>query len=889
MFKSAEKLLGRRLVLLGLLLLIGLCNAPQYAMAKECASPPSKINLLFDFDWPDASIVALTKKLSLQCGEPENYMPLMHAIKLHLMNDGIDVANVVLQKDEADAIPQIRIDSTVGASQKKSVVLPVRASPDVTSIIPVFTPKMAKIEGEEIIVGYVTDDMLIRSVGGIVKLQWLRDGAIIPNALGARYKLRRADVGKKISAVLRVTVDERTIAYQMMRATSPVKLAERPPEIKALTISGDAVVGEEVRAKYQFLDRNPEDREGATQFTWLRGNIAIKNADGPAYIIVPADVGQIISVMVKPKSDDGIKGKSAVASMQDAVDDGLVKFTTETIDELVLPSDENVETAETLEAIFESVLDGLPFPSLPTDDRPARQDTGKSSLASVQYITPGLRLAPSSPMQFIGFKHNPSTLLPDEVLDQISSDLIGRPIDIALLKDAIERVNQAYADAGFELSRALLPEQLVDDGVIEIKLVEVQIGAITFENKKHLNEDYLARRLGLNSGEFIDLEAVELALRDYNSTNKSQLSTELAPGAVYGTTDLFINVDEPSRVELPTIGIDNYNKGQTKIVPQTLSSTFNNLIGIDDETSVSLSDGVGTKAVTVGFSAPVGTNGTNISLNYAGAETKSVTENLDLVGYRGTSRSVGAGVSFPINYTKNWANFASLAYGKGKNDMVAPSTGDLLVKSETEKAVIGMSSSYSDGVTQFSIAPSWHVIHSKTEIPPTNKWVQKLDTEMSLSRYLSPKVTANLGGRFLYTRSRSFIDMPDEIISVGGPGSVRAYRPSESSGYRGYTMTGELRSDVSSWDNVKLPAWLPSLQPYVFIDHVRAQQIYRKTGRSDFWSGYGVGLTIPSIYDIFSFDTYWAHPMDSDVHEDEKAAYKDDLLQFSIKARLNIN
>ena len=472
MFRGLEKFLGRRLVLLGLLLLIGFCNAPQYAMAKECASPPSKINLLFDFNWPDASIVALTRKLSLQCGEPENYMPLIHAIKLHLMNDGIDVANVVLQKDEADAIPQLRIDSTVGASQKKSVVLPVRASPDVTSIIPVFTPKMAKIEAEEIIVSYVTDDMFIRSVGGVVKLQWSRDGAIIPNAKGSRYKLRLADVGKKISAVLRVTVDDRTIAYQKMRAKSPVELAKRPPEIKALVISGDALVGEEVRAKYQFSDMNPEDKEGATQFTWLRGNAAIKNANGPTYVIVPADVGQIISVGVKPKSDDGTTGKSVVASMQDAVDDGLAKFTSGTIDELVLPNDENVETVETLEAIFESVLDDLSLPSLPTEARLYNQDEVKNSLVSVQYITPELRLAPSSPTQFIGFRHGPSKLLSNRVLNRITFKLIGRPIDIVLLSDAIELVNKAYADAGFKLSYASIPRQIINGGLIEIRLME---------------------------------------------------------------------------------------------------------------------------------------------------------------------------------------------------------------------------------------------------------------------------------------------------------------------------------------------------------------------------------------------------------------------------------
>lgn len=869
-------------------------TATATATATECARPPAKINLLFDFEWPDASLLGLTKKLRLQCGEPENYQRLIHDIKFHLNNDGISLAAITLNADGQQPFPEIHMKANPGdgnatAGLTKSAILPVQFSPETTDIIPLFTPKITVKEDQEIVIGYVTDDMFIRSVGGVVKLQWLRDGAIVPNAHKTRYKLALADVGRQISAILRVTVDGRTIAYQKTRPSGRIEMAERPPEVKAVLIKGEAIVGNQVAAQYRFLDMNPDDNEGETRFTWLRGNTAIHGASKPVYTIVPADLGQVISVMVQPKSDDGIEGDAVVASMPSVVDDGLIKLTPETIEQITFPDDQNVESEETLEAIFESGLENMPVPEMPDDADPAGVAGPDGAFTGVQYVTPGLRLAPSSPTQFIGFKNSPSQLLSDDVFDQIASELIGRPIDIALLKDAVERVNQAYADAGFKLSRALLPEQIVEDGRIEVKLVEVKIGAINFENDQHLSKDYLARRLGLNSDDFIDLDAVELALRDYNSTNKSQLSTELAPGAVYGTTDLFINVDEPSRVELPTISIDNYNKGQTKIVPQTLSSTFNNIIGIDDETTVSLSDGIGTTAFTIGVSAPLGVNGANISLNYAGSETKSVTENADLVGYRGTSRSIGTGLSFPIGFSKDWANFASFAYGRGKNDMVAPTTGDLLVKSQTEKAVIGMSSSYSDGSTQFSIAPSWHVIHSKTEIPPTNKWVQKLDTEMSLSQYLSPKVTANLGGRFLYTRSRSFIDMPDEIISVGGPGSVRAYRPSESSGYRGYTLTGELRSDVASWDDVTLPTWLPSLQPYVFIDHVRAQQIYRKTNRSDYWSGFGVGLTIPSIYDIFSFDTYWAQPLDDDAHKDEKAAYKDDLLQFSIKARLNIN
>ena len=234
-------------------------------------------------------------------------------------------------------------------------------------------------------------------------------------------------------------------------------------------ISGEAVVGK-IRVEYQFLDINPEDKEGATQFTWLRVT-NVNGANGPTYVIVPADVGQIISVMVKPKSDDGIEGASVLALMQNAVDDGLTKFITEATDEPIFPIDENVKTAETLEAIFEAVSEDA-LPPLAIENRPVNDDLDERSLACVQYITPWLRLAPSSPTQFIGFRHHPSKLLSNQALNRITFELIGRPIDITLLEDAIKLVNQAYADAGFKLSRALVSGQIVEDGLIEITLIE---------------------------------------------------------------------------------------------------------------------------------------------------------------------------------------------------------------------------------------------------------------------------------------------------------------------------------------------------------------------------------------------------------------------------------
>ena len=58
------------------------------------------------------------------------------------------------------------------------------------------------------------------------------------------------------------------------------------------------------------------------------------------------------------------------------------------------------------------------------------------------------------------------------MLDQITSELFGRPIDIALTKEVVQQINQAYKDAGFKLSYAMLPKQTVNNGLIEVRLFE---------------------------------------------------------------------------------------------------------------------------------------------------------------------------------------------------------------------------------------------------------------------------------------------------------------------------------------------------------------------------------------------------------------------------------
>ena len=165
----------------------------------------------------------------------------------------------------------------------------------------------------------------------------------------------------------------------------------------------------------------------------------------------------------------------------------------------------------------------------------------------------------------------------------------------------------------------------------------------------------------------------------------------------------------------------------------------------------------------------------------------------------------------------------------------------------------------------------------------------KINVDMNASHFLSDKWTLNGRGQLLYTRARDMINMPSEILSVGGPSSVRAYQPAESSGYQGYFVTGELRTDLANWEQITLPSFMPSAQTYLFVDHMLAQSQYNVRSRADYWSGYGVGLQIPSIFNLLTFDIYWSEPLDGEVHAEEKEFYDDEMFQFSLSARFRLN
>ena len=867
-------------------LILSFCFAfyvPVFTAAAEeegiCPEPPSALHFQYAFSWPVIEQQKLARKFALRCGSAADLDKLLKQTVDSLAERGVTILRSQLVTQDEFGQTRISIKTAQDDNRLRTAIMPVRRLVKDDRYFALAQIDGKAVEGNLLTFRYVVDETRLTDVTGKVTVSWLRDGVAIPNQNMPKFRLSEKDINKKITALVEFT-DQRGVVFatRMVPVAEPVKMKRTPPVINDLQITGEPIVGKIIQAEYRFYDRNPEDKEQGSSFQWLRNGYEIPDATSDSYLIVPQDLGATLSLRVIPKATDGQRGTTYLTSLTQAIEDELVALRPQILAEI--NADENKE------GVFTPILTS-PDPIGAEKEKKIILSSPAIPKPAVIRLAQGLFIANGSPRRFTGIEFTENTILQPEVLDEIEGRVIGQDITLETIKATLDAVNQAYTDAGFELSRALLPEQTITDGQLKIQLVQTKIGKIVFENANRLKEDFLRKHLRLDEGDFISLAELERNIRLYNAGNKSKLKTELAPGENFGETDVFVQVAEPNTIELPSIGVNNYANKMTDWRQNSFSFVLNNIMGREDETTFTFSDSKGSASQAIGFAMPLTANGTNFSANLSRSQTSTVGGDPSIVGYRGRSYSAALGLSSPLAFKDDYSVYLSASLGESYNQLTQAITGDTLSKSTGRKFALSLPMNFNTEKSSYSFSPTWSLINTETEIPPQTVWVQKIDGDLSSSHLIAPWLTANMRGKFLYTRSKKMLNMPGEILSVGGPSSVRAYQPSESSGYMGYFLSAELRTDLANWESIELPEQIPNIQPYVFIDHMLARAQYQKDTRQDYWSGYGIGVKVPSFFKGLSFDAYIAESLDGDVHKEEQEAYDEQRIQFSVNANFN--
>ncbi len=157
-----------------------------------------------------------------------------------------------------------------------------------------------------------------------------------------------------------------------------------------------------------------------------------------------------------------------------------------------------------------------------------------------------------------------STIWSPEELEAISAPMIGREISVADIYALSDELTRKYQNAGYFLSRALVPQQEIDGGIVKIAVVEGYLQDITFDASesgypKRFTEEIKRRLVAKRPLNIRDLEFQLLALDNVPGCDASSvllpldpLEAQQYPGGVRLSLNLRCHQD------IYTANLDNY-------------------------------------------------------------------------------------------------------------------------------------------------------------------------------------------------------------------------------------------------------------------------------------------------------------------------------------------
>ncbi len=420
-------------------------------------------------------------------------------------------------------------------------------------------------------------------------------------------------------------------------------------------------------------------------------------------------------------------------------------------------------------------------------------------------------------LQVKGFRISGNQAIAGDELLLLLDDLKNRELTVGELQQAAQRLSQHYRQHGYPLARAYLPPQEIDQGVVEIALLEGRYGQVQLDNRSRVVDGVLKAPLGgLQPGDTVESKALERSLLLLSDTPGVEVKSTLKPGATVGATDLIVET-RPGPLVSGSIDMDNYGNRFTGQNRLGASLNLNSPLGLGDQLSLrAMGSDEEEKYHRIGYQLPISAAGTQFGVAYSDMDYQ-LGKDFDDLDAHGNARIASAYVLHPVVRSRNFSLYGHLQYDdkRLKDDI---DLFDVRSDKRSRNWSGGFTGNAQDefaggGVTSFALTYTHgdlNIEAGEIEAFDTatagtqgafNKWnpslvrLQRLTERLSLYTQLQGQITdGNLDSA--------------EEISLGGIYGVRAYPQGEASGDQGWLANLELRYALT-------PQW----QLLSFLDH----------------------------------------------------------------------
>jgi hemolysin activation/secretion protein len=248
-----------------------------------------------------------------------------------------------------------------------------------------------------------------------------------------------------------------------------------------------------------------------------------------------------------------------------------------------------------------------------------------------------------------GVRVTGNTALSEEELAEITAPYADREVSAADLEALRDQLTLAYIRRGYVSSGAVFPDQTLEDGTIEFRIVEGTLAELDVETDGRFRQSYLRSRLHESADEPVNVGEIEERLQLLQQDDRIRtVQAALTPGKRRGESILQVRVAEerPYRVRLFA---DNYESPSIGAEGGGLELAYTNITGFGDSFNVRYRATEGLHDVEARYAIPLNSHDTTLDLHASRSWADVVEDPFDELEIESRSETYGATLRHPFH------------------------------------------------------------------------------------------------------------------------------------------------------------------------------------------------------------------------------------------------
>ena len=431
-----------------------------------------------------------------------------------------------------------------------------------------------------------------------------------------------------------------------------------------------------------------------------------------------------------------------------------------------------------------------------------------------------------------------SSVFTSSDFDPILAAYEGQALGLRELRQVADDITQLYLQQGYITSRAVLSEQTIVNGIVQVRVIEGELENIQVEGTRRL-ASYVRDRVGLADRKPLnqaDLESQLQLLRADPLIDRIEAS--LRAGTGEGQSQLIVRVLEAPAFSGRAV-IDTNSPPSVGVVRTGLEANYNNALGLGDRLGLSAyrTTTGGATSYSATYTVPLNAMDGTLQARYLPSSFDLIDSELAALGVEGSSNTYEFTYRQPLIRKPNEELALSLGFRRRTGETLI---SDVVIDS-TRTSVFQFSQDYlrrdrkgAWGLrSQFNLGTGLFNATDRADGEADGQffsWLGQVQRAQALNR------------NNLLLLQGSLQLTPDSLLGadqfiVGGASSVRGYSQNARFGDNGLRASLENRTTLDRNDDGS-----PAIQVAPFIDTATVWNTGANTSDQNFLLGTGIGL-----------------------------------------------